>query len=319
MTSRTAARLVRLYPRCWRTRYGEEFAALLEQHPLSLKTFVNVLGSAGAMHMRPAISSHESKQGIIVGSVWSAWMMAVVAGLILYGMVDDSPLLIAMDQSSMFAAGWKVIQAGCVLTVSAIVIAGLPLASSIGRSALRERRHGICLRLAIPFISLLALVGWMTAVLIFTGGHWAASPWAVAFSRPDWPSDSVRWTTGAISTLLVVLGCFASAASISQLLRDNRFPDLQIALPRVNFRMKPLSFAAALAPWAAAGIFVMLMGVVVWGYIASRLSAVVFRSFSGPLGLSGLASWILSTIILGFAVIISARAAWRSRATRADC
>lgn len=81
MTLGTAARLVRLYPRCWRTRYGQEFAALLEQHPLSLKTVVNVLWSAGEAHMQAAIS-HECRQGIIVGSVWSAWMIAVVAGLI---------------------------------------------------------------------------------------------------------------------------------------------------------------------------------------------------------------------------------------------
>jgi hypothetical protein len=317
MTSKTAARLAHLYPRCWRTRYGQEFAALLEQHPFSFKTLVNVLWSAGEAHMQAAIS-HEYNQGIIVGSVWSAWMIAVVAGLIVYGMVDDSPLLAAMDQSSIFAASWKVIQAGCVLAVSAIVIAGLPLASSLGLYAVRERRRGVYLRLAIPFISAFALVAWMAAVLIFTGGHWAASPWAVAFSRPDWPSDSVRWITASISAALLVLGCFASAASISQVLRGSHFPDLRIAIPGVNILLKPLSFAAALAPWAAAGIFVMLTGVVVWGCLASRLSAMVFRSLSGPLGLSGLASWILSMVILGLAAAISAQAVWRSRALTAD-
>jgi hypothetical protein len=316
MTSRTAARLVRLYPRCWRTRYGEEFAALLEQHPFSFKTFANVLWSAGEAHMRPAIS-HERNQGIVVGSVWSAWMIAVIAGLILYGMVDDSPLLAAMDQSSIFAASWKVIQTGCVLAVSAILIAGLPLAWSIGLYAVRERRRGVYLRLASPFISAFALVAWMATVLICTGGHWAASPWAVAFSRPDWPSDSVRWITGSISALVLVLGCIASAASVSQVLRDSRFPDLRIAFSGVNVQVNPLSFATALAPWAAAGIFVMLAGAVVWGCIASHLSAIAFRSLSGPLGLSGWVSWILSTIILGFAAAISAQAAWRSRALAA--
>lgn len=317
MTSRTAVRLVRLYPRCWRTRYGQEFAALLEQHPFSLRTFANVVWSAGAAYMQTA-TSHKRNQGIIVGSVWSAWMIAVVAGLILLGMVDDSPLMAAMDQSSIFAASWKVIQAGCVLAVSAIVIAGLPLASSIGLYAVRERRRGVYLRLAIPFISVFALAAWMATVLIFTRGHWAASPWAVAFSRPDWPSDSVRWITGSISAVLLVLGCFASAASVSQLVRGSQFPNLRIAFAGVKFQVNPLSFAAALAPWAAAGIFVMLTGVVIWGYTATRLSAMVFRSASGPLGLSGLASWILSTIIFGFAAVISAQAAWRSRALTAD-
>jgi hypothetical protein len=317
MTSRTAARLVRLYPRCWRTRYEQEFAALLERHPFSLKTLINVLWSAGEAHIHAAIS-HERNQGIIVGSVWSAWMIAVVAGLFLNGMVDDSPLLAAMDHSSILAASWKLIQAGCMLAALAIVIAGLPLASSIGLYAARERRRGVYLRLAIPFISAFALVSWMAAVLIATGGHWAASPWAVAFSRPDWPAESVRWITGAISAVLLVAGCFASAASVSQLLRGNQLPDLRIAFRGVQVQLNPLSFAAALAPWAAAGIFVMLAGAVVWGCSAIHISALVFRSLSGPLGLSGLASWILSTIIFGLAAAISAQAAWRSRTLTPD-
>lgn len=267
--------------------------------------------------MQAAISQ-KINQGIIVSSVWSAWMVAVVAGFILYGMVDDSPLLAAMDKSSFLAASWKLIQAGCVLAGSAIVIAGSPLVWSIGLYALHERRRGLCLRLAIPFVSAFALVAWMALVLIFTGGHWAASPWAVAFSRADWPSDSVRWITGSISAILLLLGCVASATSVSQVLRSNEFPDLRIAFPGVNVQVKPLSFATALVPWAAAGIFVMLTGVVLWGYIASRPSTMVFHSLSGPLGLSGLASWILSTIILGLAASISAQAAWRSRAFMAD-
>jgi hypothetical protein len=311
MKSRTAARLVCLYPRCWRRRYEKEFVALLEEHPLSLRTFANVLWSAGEAHVQDAIS-HQRNQGTIVGSVWSAWMIAVIAGLILYGLVDDSPLLAAMNHSAIFAASWKLIEAGCLLAVSAIVIAGVPLASSIGLYAVREGRRSIYLRLAVPFISIFALIAWMAAVLVFTGGHWAASPWAVAFSRPDWPSESVRWITGSISAVLLLLGCFASAVSISQVLRRGQLPDLRIAVAGVDVRVNPLSFAAALTTWAAGGIFVMLMGVVVWGSIAARL--MVFRSSSGPLGLSGLASWILSTVILGFAVAVSIKAAWRSLA-----
>jgi hypothetical protein len=82
MTSRIAAHLVRLYPPCWRIRYGQEFSALLEQHPFSFRTLVDVFCSAVAAHIHAAIS-RERNQGIIVCSVWSAWMIAVIAGLIL--------------------------------------------------------------------------------------------------------------------------------------------------------------------------------------------------------------------------------------------
>jgi len=245
-------------------------------------------------------------------------MTAVVAGLILYGMVDDSPLLAAMDQSLVFAASWKMIQAGCLLAVSAMAIAGFPLAWSIVLYAVRERKRSVYLRLAAPFVSALALVAWMAAVLIGTGGHWAASPWAVAFSRPDWPSESVRRITGSVSAALLVLGCFASAASISQLVRGSQLPDFRIAYPEIKVQMNSLSFAAALVPWAAAGMFIMLAGVLIWGYSALHLSAMVLRSTSGPLGLSGLASWILSTIGFGFAAAIAAQAACRSQRLNAD-
>jgi hypothetical protein len=260
-----------------------------------------------------AVISQEYNKGIVVGSVWSAWITSLVAGLILYGMVDDSPLQAAMSQGSTLAPSWKMIQAGCVLAASAVAVPALPLAWSMGLSAVRERRHAPYLRLAIPFISLFAFFGWMAAVLLFTRGHWSASPWAVAFSRPDGPSDSVRWITGSISAVLLVLGCIASAASVSQLVRSSKFPDFRIGFRTASLNVSPLSFAAALAPWAATGIFVMLTGVVIWGLTASRLWRIVFRGLSGPLGLSGLTSWILSTAILGFAAAIAAQAAWRSR------
>jgi hypothetical protein len=290
---------------------------LLEQHPFSLKILANVLWSAGEAHMQAAIS-HERNQGIIAGSVWSAWIMAVVAGLILYGMVDDSPLLAAMGHGSIIAVGWKVIQGGCVLAASAIIIAGLPLVSSFALYAARERRAPVYLGLAIPLISAFALVAWIASVLIVTRGHWAASPWATPFSRPDWPSEFVRWITGTITALLFVAGCFATAACISRLLRCSQLPDLRIDLLGVKLRVNALSFAAALAPWVAAGIFAMLAGVIAWGCSAILLSASLFRNLSGPLGLSGLASWILSTIIFGFAAVISVRAAWRSRMLTAE-
>lgn len=312
MTSRTAERLVRLYPRGWRARYGEEFAALLEQHPFSFKNLANVLWSAGEAHMRTPIS-HQRNQGQVIGSVWTAWMIAVVAGLILYGMVDDSALLAATNQSFFFAASWKMIQAGCALAILAIGVAGLPIASSIGLLAIRERRRDIYLQIAIPFISIFALVVWIAAVLMFTQGHWAASPWAVTFSRPDWPSDSTRWITGSITAILLLLGCFASSASISRVLRNSDLPHLRLPSTGINVEIKPLSFASALLPWVATGIFVMLAGVTAWGCFAIHLSAIAFHGLKGPLGLSGLLSWIFCVIAFALASAISAKAAWRVR------
>src|SRR5689334_9648636 len=42
--------LIRLYPATWRARYGDEFAALLEQAPLTLPVLLDVLRGAGEEH-----------------------------------------------------------------------------------------------------------------------------------------------------------------------------------------------------------------------------------------------------------------------------
>jgi hypothetical protein len=314
MTPRTAERLVRLYPHCWRIRYGREYAALLEEHPCSFTILVNILWSAGKAHIQSAMS-HQRIQSIAAGWIWSAWMLSILAGLILYGMVDDSPMVTAMVHSAIFAGSWKLIQAGCLLAAAAIAAAGFPILCSAVLAAMRERQRRSFLSLSIPVLSVLVLIAWIASVLIVTGGHWAASPWAVSFVRPDWPSEAIRWMTGAISTALMVTVCVTSAVSVSQIMRVGQFPELRISFSGLNLQIAPLSFAAALVPWAAAGMFLMLSGVVVWGISANALA---FRATFGPLGLSGLTSWVLSTILFGIAAAMSAHATWRSRTLNAD-
>jgi len=54
---RLAGVLIRLYPFNWRQRYGEEFEALLEDHPATLRTVFDLLKGALKMHLNvPAFS-----------------------------------------------------------------------------------------------------------------------------------------------------------------------------------------------------------------------------------------------------------------------
>jgi predicted permease len=52
MTPASVRRLLALYPRAWRERYGEEFAALLESHPTTLRIVADVIGGAIAAQAR---------------------------------------------------------------------------------------------------------------------------------------------------------------------------------------------------------------------------------------------------------------------------
>jgi hypothetical protein len=57
MTPQQADRLARLYPRAWRRRYGDEFAALLEEQPWSVRTVGNVLLGALDAHARRSVAT----------------------------------------------------------------------------------------------------------------------------------------------------------------------------------------------------------------------------------------------------------------------
>ena len=46
--------MIRLYPRGWQARYGEEMATVLEQHHLTVRTFIDLLLSALDAHLDPS-------------------------------------------------------------------------------------------------------------------------------------------------------------------------------------------------------------------------------------------------------------------------
>jgi hypothetical protein len=45
--------LVSFYPPAWRDRYGDEFLALLEQHPASLVDYLDIIASIGITWLNP--------------------------------------------------------------------------------------------------------------------------------------------------------------------------------------------------------------------------------------------------------------------------
>ena len=47
--------LLRLYPRAWRERYGDEMLALLEAQPASLLDRLDLIGGAIDAHLHPQV------------------------------------------------------------------------------------------------------------------------------------------------------------------------------------------------------------------------------------------------------------------------
>jgi len=67
--------LVRLYPRRWRDDYGEGFARLLDETPLSAGIVVDCVRGAGTAHLR----GHPLAAAIGVSAIW--FMVAQVLAL----------------------------------------------------------------------------------------------------------------------------------------------------------------------------------------------------------------------------------------------
>ena len=61
--------VIRLYPRSWRDRYGEEFEALLIAEPSSLRALVNVVRSALREHILPAHPSADAQPLLSFGLI----------------------------------------------------------------------------------------------------------------------------------------------------------------------------------------------------------------------------------------------------------
>jgi hypothetical protein len=168
------------------------------------------------------------------------------------------------------------------------------------RQAFTSHRRDILWRLAFPVVAHGVVFGWIVAIMIWTDGHWAPSPWAVSFQEPGWPSPVFRWVTGSISAALWLAALVGSGVSIVQALR--------LSQPAT----RAVRFAARLAPIAAAGILIMFVSALLWGFTASRDAARAFQEHVGPLGLTSSSGWLISVILFGAGALFSTRAAWRS-------
>lgn len=315
MSPAIAARLLRLYPAPWRRRYGSEFAALLEEHPLSLRTLFNLASLALETRM-DALGSTEHRGGALAGRMWCAWMLAVAAGIALYGVVDDSPFMNAMHGNLFLRLCWQGLEVGSLIAAAALALGGIPLVWSAIHYAVRDHRRDILIRLALPWIAAFFLVGWVVAVLAWTGGHWGASPWAVTASQTGWPTPGFRWLSGSVSAFLLVLLFAGTATGISQALHRSEFRELRIAFPGAELHMDPLRFAAWLAPCAVAGFAMMFVTVALWGISASRIASEALHAHYGPLGLTSFATWLGSLVLFGCATWLSVSSAKQSRVLR---
>ena len=209
------ALLLRLYPARWRERYGDEFAAVLEERPLGPFDVADVLlGALDAhLHLRGLGAASEHRKGFamslriggyaaIAGGI--LWLLALAGNAINDGGESFSPWL-----------GYAVVAA----TVATLV-------ALIGLSAFQARSHPALTWAAFAIPALGAVTGLLGYVLIVATGDSDAilpggiSPWylsmlglltmmlgSILFAVATWRTRSLPRTASgllALGSILVV-------------------------------------------------------------------------------------------------------------------
>jgi hypothetical protein len=138
MNPRLTLRLMRLYPRVWRERYGEEFEALLETSHPGLRTSANVVWSALREHIFPTggrTMDHPYSFGVIVRkpSAFLPIAMSLAALTVLfvsaiYGIVHTGHGLVREPDEGATAHIWQLLMAGQLPVLAFFAIRWLPRA-----------------------------------------------------------------------------------------------------------------------------------------------------------------------------------------------
>ncbi len=214
---RPIALLLHLYPSRWRARYGDEFAAVLEERPLGPFDVVDVLLGAldAQLHLRGLGSASGHGKGFSMSLRIGGY--AAIVGGVLWLLVLAAT---AVNDGSETIYPW--------LAYALVGATVMTLVALIGLSAFQARRHPVLTWAAFAIPALGAVVGLLGyAAVVLTGDSdsrliGGISPWMVAsvglltmllgsslFAIATWRARSLsRGASGllAAGAVLVVLG-----------------------------------------------------------------------------------------------------------------
>jgi hypothetical protein len=274
-------RLIVLYPAAWRRRYGDEFAALLEQTPLTFRTLFDVGVSAVDAHLNPTAPMRkwpfmfERLRGSEL-AVFAGWILFVVSGLGFSKMTEDWDILKAASGTPpAVVAAYLAVMAGALVALMGIVFAGVPIAWAIAVSAVRTRRWRLLGLLAVPPVSLAVWAGF-TLVIV-----------NVAAPAPG-PSDVAR-----VSLFLAWVGVFGVAAIAST---------TAVTAAAINGEVAPEFYRRAVGPAliVAGTMAVAAIAVVAWGLATLATTPALFWGDNGLLATSTALSWL--GVVAGMAI-----------------
>ena len=293
--------LVRLYPRAWRQRYGEEFEALLEECLHSPVDILDILLGALDAHLNLSnqtdwrLMNMINKLRTTVILVFAGYIGFVIGGFSLLGLVDDSPVVPLMRTDLSLLVVWRTIQVGSVISLLAVVVGGSPLALAVFRRALTSSRRDLRW-LLVPLVAFLVLVLYILFMVSIAYGWLQISGVARTVTPENFPTGNKLLLGGLM--LVFVLGALASVAAVWKILSNTGAEDAFSFLGHET-SLRPYEFAYPLAGITALGMLLMLLATLLLGWLASSALPSWFAGDQGLLLMH-------TSLSFGFTILIMA-------------
>lgn len=282
---RWAPRLLRLYPRAWRDRYGDEVASVLAEHRVTYWTALDLVLGALDAHLhgdllprRLTSMAHRIRSSEI--AIFCAFVLFCVAWVALRFIRDPLPTWeweTATAAHPALRTSLTILDLASLVATLAILVGGLPLLVTAITQAIVARRVRLLALFAVPLLAATAL-----AVVVL-----ADIPW----SSVSQSGDLHMLQPIIVQFILVILPLVAvggSAAAIAT----------AIGHSEVNARL--LRFALLPAGVATAALALGLLA-------AATLNTLIFTeapqvSFSPPMQVADLAVMCAAVVLATFAL-----------------
>jgi hypothetical protein len=288
--------LVRLYPPSWRERYEDEFVAMLEDARPSVTDYADILLGAldARLFLRDATGgtlSMLTRYRAANIAVFCSWILFVLAGLALNGMLDDSAYVPLMRERADLHAAWLVLQAGALISLLAVLGGGLPIALAVWRASPAQRRWFL-----VPALCFLLVAAPVAVAVILT----LSGILQPVTTPPPWGHAAVIGYQ-----ILFVLCAVASTYAMAR------------AVQLGSVGEETYRFALAPAAVTVGAMALMLGATVVWGLLAGAALPDVFYRAPGawPSNLT-FASWLIVVLVMALATVVGVLALLRGFAAR---
>jgi hypothetical protein len=287
--ARLAAVLVRLYPRSWRDRYGDELLGWVDESGLGpLRALDLARGAADArLHAdlveEEPIWMRERLRSSVLG-VLCGYAAFVIAGAGYQKLTEYEDFTAAAREHAALGAAFRVVVVASVVALAAMVAAGVPIGLAVVRQALAGRRA-----LWGPLGLVAAAMLWFAATLALPAWRAHASP------EPAGQMASVAEVSGWIVSLLLAGGVGVAGAVTAA-----RRAELGVGMLRFG--------AVAVAGVAAA--------TVTWGVVLRSADPALFHGHEGVRASSTAASWVGIVLLMAASSALALRASARGLAGR---